>query len=120
MGMIRSRYHDFLTILRFIIRSINGHDENTIRICGDLLIVSSDLDAAIADDDRDSEDIPGYQELANAQAQLIERVSQASASTIGGLIAKAECALFKPIERGYDGGPAIGLSVCKDLLRLRE
>ncbi len=108
-----------VVVLRIAARSFTSLDIGTIRMCGELIAANRDLDTLFSTG-RDTDEIEEYEIVAREQARLIDCISKTKVSTISGLLAKAECALLKPIERGYDDGIRLGLSVCRDLVLLRS
>ncbi len=117
MSMFGIHFASIAAISKIISRSIIGYDADILDLCNRLIIVSENLDTLLSSG-RDDEDIENYDHLSQEQAQLIEHITKTRTFTIAGMIAKAECALLKPIERGYDGGINISISICRDLLLL--
>ena len=68
-------------------------------------------------DGRDTEEVPGFDDLADRQAELIELIVAIPAVSRAGLIAKATCARLRPPEQGFDAALKLALSVSDDLLR---
>lgn len=108
--------------LRLIIKLIWGSffsvDAQLLAAHKDLLHVTSVMHAVLDETNSDTEDIPGYDALADEQKRLITILQSTPAMGMDGTIAKARSALLKPVERGYDGAVQISLSLCRDLVSL--
>ena len=72
----------------------------------------------LAGDGRDTADVPGFDALADRQADLLELIVATPARGLAGLVAKARCARLRPPEQGFDAALALALSTSDDLLRL--
>lgn len=68
-------------------------------------------------DGRDTDEVPGFDDLADRQAELVDLIVAIPAVSRAGLIAKATCARLRPPEQGFDAALKLALSVSDDLLR---
>ena len=93
---------------------------------GDVLLALTDefeagdraLRVLLERDGRDTEDVPGFDGLADRQAELVGLICATPAQTLAGVVAKARCARLRPSEQGFDAALFLALSACDDLLRL--
>ena len=103
--------------LVFAMDSSSATDRRLVATYEDLLTVTGIMHTLLTDDRRDSDEIEGYFVLADRQRDLISVLTSTSAIGLAGFIAKAQGALLRPIERGYDGAMQISISLCEDIVR---
>ncbi len=73
----------------------------------------------LAGDGRDTADVPGFDALADRQADLLELIVATPARGLAGLVAKARCARLRPARAGLRRRPELWRSPpSDDLLRL--
>ena len=93
-------------------------DRVLVGLCRDLAGTVSALQIMLSTDGRDTDVIPGFNALANREAALVRHIAALPASTLIGVVAKAQGALLRPEVRGFDGAQALALSAAEDLVRL--
>lgn len=72
----------------------------------------------LEDDKRDTDDIPGFDDLADQERALIVRIVGIPATGFAGLLSKAQVARLRPVASGYDGAAPLALSLADDVIRL--
>ncbi len=110
---LRTRLAGFLTR-----SSPDDPDRVLVALCRDLAGTVSALQLLLSADRRDTDAIPGFDALADREAELIMDIVALPARTLFGVMAKARGALLRPEVRGFDGATALALSAAEDLVRL--
>ncbi len=93
-------------------------DQALLALADEFEINDRALHDILARDGRDTDDVPGFDTLADRQAELVGLIVATPAQGLAGLVAKARCARLRPSERGFDAAQALALSASDDLLRL--
>lgn len=96
----------------------NDPDRVLVGLCRDLARTVSALQLMLSADGRDTDEIPGFDELADCEAALIMEIAALPARTLLGVVAKAEGALLRPEVQGFDGATTLALSAAENLVRL--
>ena len=81
------------------------HDPDRILgdLCRELTVTVQALKVLLEDDKRDTDEIPGFDDLVNREHALIVRIVDIPATSFAGLLSKAQVARLRPVVSGYDG-----------------
>lgn len=93
-------------------------DRNLTELAGELAANEPRLRALLAGDGRDTEDIPGFDALADRQREIVEQLCRLPARGVEGLVAKARGIRLRDPAMGYDGAAVLGWSLGGDVVRL--
>lgn len=107
-----------LARLRSLVRLPSPRDDDLLASTGEFEANDRKLHDLLARDGRDAGDVPGFDDLADRRAELVELIVATPARSLAGTVAKARCARLRPSEQGFDAALDLALSACDDLLRL--
>lgn len=107
-----------LARLRSLVRLPSPRDDGLLASTGEFEANDRKLHDLLARDGRDAGDVPGFDDLADRRAELVELIVATPARSLAGTVAKARCARLRPSEQGFDAALDLALSACDDLLRL--
>ncbi len=95
-------------------------DRVLVGLCRDLAGTVSALQLLLSADGRDTDEIPGFDALADRERALVARIVVVPAASFAGLLAKARAARLRPEISGYDGAASLALSLADDLIRIAD
>lgn len=107
-----------LARLRLFDRLLSSRDDALLALTDEFEAGDRALRSLLERDGRDTADVPGFDDIADRQAELVGLICATPARTLAGVVAEARCARLRPSEQGFDAALALALSACDDLLRL--
>ena len=101
-------------------RLASSRDDALLASAGEFEANHRALRDLLASDGRDTGDVPGFNDLADRQAELVELIVATPARSLAGVVVKARCARLRPPEQGFDAALSLALSASDDLLRFAD
>lgn len=96
-----------------------GADRDVVDLAAEAKRLHRALRDLLAQDGRDTDEIPGFSEMADDLADLAERVCGSEASGLAGLVAKAEL-IVEFRSSASDSAEKVALSMARDLLAIAD
>ncbi len=93
-------------------------DRILVGLCRELTVTVHALQVLLENDKRDTDEIPGFDDLADREHALIVQIIGIPATGFAGLLSKAQVARLRPEVSGYDGAIPLALSLADDVIRL--
>lgn len=118
MRIVHHLWRRGLARLRLFGRPVSPRGDALLALTDEFEAGDRALRVLLERDGRDTDDMPGFDDLADRQAELVGLICMMPARTLAGVVAKARCARLHPSEQGFDAALALALSACDDLLRL--